>query len=151
VPPRRRRRLGAALAAVAVIAVAVFLLWPRKGSDPEAEILAVEQAWTQAYVHNDVAALDEILADNYRSIDPNGRVVTKADDLARTKTLHYDAFDTTDIQVRVWGDTAVVTGHSDIRGTNAGRAFAANIAFTDTLSRIDGRWRAVAAHVTRAR
>ena len=151
VPPRRRHRLGFAVAVIAIIAVAAILLWPRRASDPEAEILAVEQSWTQAYVHNDVAALDAILADNYRATDPSGRTVTKADDLERTKTLHYDVFDTTDIQVRVWGDTAVATGHSEIRGTNAGLPFAAKIAFTDTLARIDGRWRAVAAHVTRAR
>lgn len=107
----------------------------------------------QAYLDDDVAALDAILADNYTLTDGSGGVTTKADDLrnARTHHLHFDVYDNADVRVHVWGDTAVVTGHSTIRGNAAGRPFAHHISFTDTLARIDGRWRAVAAHVSRAR
>ncbi len=38
-----------------------------------------------------------------------------------------------------------------MRGTVAGRPFSNHIAFTDTLTRIAGRWRAVSAHVSKAR
>lgn len=155
--PRRttRRRFAlAAAAAVAVVAVAAlvtFVLWPRDTMDAKAEVLATEKAWMNAYLNNDVAALDEILADNYQSIDPAGRVRTKADDLARTKTRRYESYDTSDVQVRIWGNTAVVTGRSRVRGSDQGRTFEAEITFTDTLARIDGRWRAVSAHVTQVR
>jgi ketosteroid isomerase-like protein len=153
-PPLSRRRWLVAAAVAGALAAIVLLVWPRDdaAAGAEAEVLAVERAWMTAYRTNDSAALDRILADDYRLTDNSGHVRTKADDLARARTgeLHFDAYDLRDVAVRVWGDTAVVTGHAATRGTNAGRPFANDFAFTDTLARIDGRWRAVAAHVSRA-
>jgi ketosteroid isomerase-like protein len=152
--PRRKSRawiaVAAALAAVAIVAA---LAWPRGPAGGEAEVLGVERAWMAAYVHNDAEALDAILAPDYKLTDDTGNVVTKADDVsrARARTLHYDLYDTSDLHVRVWGDTAVVTGRAEVRGTSSDRPFATRFAFTDTLSRIDGRWRAVAAHVSHLR
>jgi ketosteroid isomerase-like protein len=155
VPPKkpRERWLVGALA-VGAVAIVLVTLWPRPAADArEAEVLAVEHAWMEAYLHDDAAALDAILANNYTLTDSTGGVSTKADDLANTRThrVHFDAYDTSEIHVRVWGDTAVVTGRSRIRGSASGRAFAHDITFTDTLAHIDGHWRAVAAHVSRTR
>jgi ketosteroid isomerase-like protein len=150
--PRERWLVGAL--AVAAVAIVLVMLWPRPGADArEAEVLAVEHAWMQAYLDDDVTALDSILANDYTLTDSTGGVSTKADDLAnaRTHRVHFDAYDTSDLHVRVWGDTAVVTGRSQIRGTARGHTFAHDITFTDTLAHIDGRWRAVAAHVSRTR
>jgi len=153
VPPRRARwKLAVIAAAVAV--VALLVVWPRgddDARDPVAEVVAAERAWMDAIRSNDATALDAILAHDYQLTDNSGRVHTRADDLARARagTMHFDAYDTTEVKVRVWGDTAVVTGRASTRGTNAGRPFANDFTFTDTLARIDGRWRAVAAHVSR--
>jgi ketosteroid isomerase-like protein len=138
---------------VAVVAMATYLVWPRAVPDREAEVRAVERAWTDAIVHNDVATLDQILAPEFRLTDSAGRVTTKADNLAgmRETPTKFETYDTTDLQVHVWGDTAVVTGRSVLRGTGVKGAFARDITFTDTLARIDGRWRAVAAHTSRTR
>ena len=154
-PPRkpRERWLVGALA-FGVVAVVLVTLWPRPAADArEAEVLAVEQRWMEAYLHDDAATLDSILANDYTLTDSTGGVTTKADDLANTRThrVHFDAYDNSDVRVRVWGDTAVVTGRSRISGNASGRSFAHDITFTDTLARIDGRWRAVAAHVSRTR
>ena len=146
------RRLALRSWAPAVIAVAAaiaaLLIWPRQ-STREIEVAAVEQAWMTAIVDHDVAALDAILAPDYTLTDGAGRVTTKAQDLAaaRTGRVHFDAYTSSDVEVRVTGDRAVVTGKSDLRGTNGGVAFAHAITFTDTFARIDGRWRAVAAQV----
>ena len=104
-----------------------------------------------AYRHNDADALDRILADDYRFTDSSGKTSTKADDLAlaRSHRVTFDAYDTSDLEVRVWGDTAIVTGRSVVRGAARGQPFVREFRFTDTLARIDGRWRAVAAHVSR--
>lgn len=152
-PPHTRRWL--AIAALGLAAALAISLRPRPetAAPEEAEVLAVEHAWMQAYLDNDVSALDSILASDYTLTDGAGGVTTKADDLrnARTHRVQFDAYDNSDVRVRVWGDTAVVTGKSMVRGNAAGRPFAQDIAFTDTLARIDGRWRAVAAHVSRVR
>lgn len=152
VPPRRRSwRLPLALAAIA--AVVVIALLAERGGDAAADVLATERAWIEALRANDAGALDAILADDYALIDDRGRRRTKADDLARARagTLHFDVYDARELTVRVWGDTAVVTGLGEVRGTSAGRAFASTFAFTDTFARADGRWRAVAAHVSQKR
>jgi ketosteroid isomerase-like protein len=145
----RVRKITLAVVAVAVALGALALL-PRSTTLSEAEVLVAEQAWAKAIAENDVAGLDAILADDYRSTDASGRVRTKADDLsrARAKTLRFDVYDSTNVRVRVWGDTAVVTGESALRGSHAGKPFATTILFTDTLARIDGRWRAVSAHIS---
>lgn len=153
IAPRRRARNVIGIATVAfafAIALALFA-WPRAtATDRDAEVLAVEHAWMTAYLHDDDKALDEILANDYRFTDASGRITTKTDELAtaRSHRVHYDAYDTTDLSVHVWGDTAVVTGRSKLRGNAAGKPFTRDLTFTDTLARIDGRWHAVAAHVS---
>ena len=155
VPPRKpRERWVVGALAFGVVTVVLVTLWPRSAADArEAEVLAVENAWMEAYLHDDVTALDAILANDYTLTDSTGGVSTKADDLAnaRSHRVHFDAYDNTDVRVRVWGDTAVVTGRSRISGNASGRPFAHDITFTDTLAHIDGRWRAVAAHISRTK
>jgi ketosteroid isomerase-like protein len=151
-PPHRRRVLVPALA-VALAAFAAYMVWPRAAPNREAEVLAVEREWTDAIVHNDVTALDAILAPDYKFTDSTGKITTKSEDLAGMREMpsRFDAYDTTDLQVRVWGDTAVITGRSVMRGSGAHGPFQHDITFTDTLARIDGRWRAVAAHASRTK
>ena len=150
--PTRRRRVIMPAFAIALAAFAAYMVWPRAASDRdrEAEVLAVEHAWTDAIVHNDVAALDAILAPDYKLTDGTGKVTTKSDSLAgmRERPPTFDAYDTSELQIRVWGDTAVVTGRSVMRGRGEKGPFMHDFTFTDTLTRIDGRWRAVAAHTS---
>lgn len=147
--PRRPIAVGFA-GAIAMLVVITMVVWPRP-VDRSAEVLTVTREWMDAYRHNDAAALDRILADDYKLTDAAGRISTKADDIAGARAKHVliDTYDTSDVHVRVWGDTAVVTGHSVVRGAARGEPFVHDFKFTDTLARIDGRWRAVAAHVSR--
>jgi len=149
--PRRMVRIGVAIAG-AIAAIALVVVIASGGRDREAEVLAVTREWMDAYRHNDADALERILADDYKLTDGAGHTSTKLDDLvaARSKLVRLDAYDTSNLRVRVWGDTAVVTGHSVVRGARRGEPFVRDFTFTDTLARIDGRWRAVAAHVTRS-
>jgi ketosteroid isomerase-like protein len=152
--PRVGRRAMIAAVGLAIAAIAAVLLWPRGGADPsEDEVLAVAREWMDAYRHNDAAALDRILANDYMLTDSRGNRTTKADDLAaaRAGSVHYDVYEPSDLRVRLYGDTAILTGKNRLRGTTDGKPFELEITFTDTLSRIDGRWRAVAAHVSRTR
>ena len=62
------------------------------------------------------------------------------------------AFHTLDEKARVHGDVAVVTGRLRVEGVAAGgQAYDAEVLFTDILARIDGQWRAVAAHASKAK
>jgi ketosteroid isomerase-like protein len=52
--------------------------------------------------------------------------------------------------VRLYGDTALVLGLTTVKGTSAGKPFAAALVFTDTLLKRGGRWVIVASHASPA-
>jgi ketosteroid isomerase-like protein len=58
------------------------------------------------------------------------------------------AFHTSDAKARIYGDTAIITGHLRVEGVAGGKPYDAEVRFTDILARIDGRWRAVGAHTS---
>jgi ketosteroid isomerase-like protein len=106
----------------------------------------------EAVRDKDVAALDHILADDYTYTDSRGRVSTKADSLrqARATGGRMKAFHTSEAKALVHGDVAVVTGRVRIEGESAGEPYDAEVRFSDVLARIDGRWRAIAAHASQS-
>jgi ketosteroid isomerase-like protein len=117
----------------------------------EEVVLRVQREWMEAVRDKDVAALDRILADDYTYTDARGRVSNKADNLqqARAGGGRMNAFHTSDAKARVYGDLAIVTGRLRVEGVASGRTYDSEVRFTDILARIDGRWRAVAAHASK--
>ena len=79
------------------------------------EIEGLELEWRQAQLTNDIPEVDRLLADDYLGISANGTLETKADELAsrRGGSLHITQLDLSDIKVRIYGDTAVVTSRAD--------------------------------------
>jgi hypothetical protein len=48
----------------------------------EEEIIAVEQAWAKAHLNLDLDALKNILSDQYRQVQADGKVIGKGELLA---------------------------------------------------------------------
>lgn len=118
------------------------------------KILQLESEWCGAFQRGDAAAIAAALADDYTLTDSRGVITTKADDLedAKTGKMHYDIFENEDMKVRTYGGaTAIVTGKTKVKGTAEGKPVDVLVQFTDTLVKIDGRWRLVAGHVSRLR
>jgi ketosteroid isomerase-like protein len=154
---RSRRSIFAGLALAAALA-ASLAVWPRD-APPAATahsatdvdvVLRVQREWMEAIRDKDVAALDRILADDYTYTDSRGRVSGKADSLrqARAAGGRMKAFHTAETKAQVHGDLAVVTGRLRIEGESGGETYDTEVRFTDILARIDGQWRAVAAHAS---
>ena len=156
------RRIFAGLAVAAAIAVG-FAVSRRHSSSAtsapaaldareEQAVLRVQREWMEAVRDKDAAALDRILADDYTYTDSRGGVTNKADSLRQTRNPneHMKAFHTSEETARVYGDVAIVTGRLRVEGVAGGQSYDAEVRFTDILARIDGRWRAVAAHASRA-
>lgn len=156
------RRIFAGLAVAAAIAVGFAVARrepPSARSAPaaldareEQAVLRVQREWMEAVRDKDAAALDRILADDYTYTDSRGGVTNKADSLRQTRNQNdqMKAFHTSEEAARVYGDVAIVTGRLRVEGTASGVPYDAEVRFTDILARIDGRWRAVAAHASRA-
>jgi ketosteroid isomerase-like protein len=118
-------------------------------SDPARQgLIDAENHWVDALVKSDIATLDAIFADTYVDTDEHSHRGTKEDVLSVLKAgdLKLESIKLSDMQVRLYGDAAVVIGSAAQAGTFLGRPLAAKIIFTDTFVKQNGKWRAVASH-----
>lgn len=116
-------------------------------SKEEQELVQLERDFAQAALHSDVDMMDRYTAADFVGIDGNGREITKAQILARfhapqgeIASLRHD-----DIKVRVFGDSAVATARTVVKGKAAGQDFAGEYPYMRVWIKRDGRWQAVAA------
>jgi ketosteroid isomerase-like protein len=72
----------------------------------------LEHDWSQASLKRDLAILEKIMADDWVSIDFQGRSVTKSETIANLKSglPATQAAGIGEMKVRVFGDSAIVTG-----------------------------------------
>ena len=88
-------------------------------------LLALEKRWDDAIASKDIATLEGVLDPEFLFIDVDGSVTTRAGMLAtiRSPKLVIEPFLTRDVQVRVFGRTAVLTGWFEQNGSYDGRRF----------------------------
>ena len=117
----------------------------------EQELIKLEKDRAQAAVRADTAFLDQNTADDYTFITPRGVLTTKAQMLAAFKSgeTKLQSYDLDDLQVRVYGDTAVVTGRSTQKGQAQGQDATGQYRFTRVYVKHNGRWQSVAFQSTR--
>jgi ketosteroid isomerase-like protein len=115
------------------------------------EIEGLEADWRQAQLTNNVSVVDRLLADDYLGISSNGTLETKADELARRRSgaLRITHLDLSDIKVRIYGDTAVVTSKADLVGRSGDRDISGRFRYTRVYSNRDGQWRIVSFEASR--
>lgn len=89
----------------------------------EQEIRRLEREWFDSYVRGDRTAFDRIVADDAVMTYGNGKVGSKSEAIAEIKAPADSSYSLTsdDVQVRVYGDTAIVTGRVTESGTFNGR------------------------------
>jgi ketosteroid isomerase-like protein len=116
----------------------------------EDEVRRIEIEWGDAFERRDMATLDHLMADEYILTDPLGNVRTKAESLAAIKTseLLFESTNSDDVNVRINGDTAVVTGRSTFKGRYRGWSMTGQYQYTDVLVKRHGSWKAVSSHIT---
>jgi hypothetical protein len=76
------------------------------------ELERLETVWNEAHERGDADALQALWADDLEINVPRMPVMTKTDALsfARSGRMKFSRYATSDIRVRVYGDTAVVSG-----------------------------------------
>jgi ketosteroid isomerase-like protein len=142
-------------------ALAVFLLlalchaaWalPRhEKGEIHKEIEALEQQWRQAIVTNNVTEMGRLLADDYIGITSNGTIETKPEavDQQRAGTIRITKLDVSDMKIRVYGDTAVVTSRADLAGTNGATDISGEYRYTRVYNLRLGQWKIVSFEASR--
>jgi len=127
-----------------------YVLKPRMS--PDQELIKLENEWADALVKRDVAFLDRVLTEDYMATDPDASVSTKAQTLAALKSSEdvISSMVVDDMKVRVYGDTAVVTGRATSQKTVKGKDVSGQNRWTDVwVKDYAGRWQCVAGHSSR--
>ena len=110
-------------------------------------VAALDTKYQAAVKSNDVATMDQILADDFVLVTGRGKVFSKADliESARKKEVTYERQDEEPgtQKVRVWGDTAVVTALLWIKAVQGGKPADYKLWFSDTYARTPTGWRYV--------
>src|SRR5436189_5825870 len=89
----------------------------------EETIRKLDNERIQAQIHADATALDRIYAADFIGVGPSGRVRTKPQVISdfTSGDLKFQSITTDNVQVRVYGDTAVEIGRSTMIGQDKGQ------------------------------
>jgi ketosteroid isomerase-like protein len=125
-----------------------------KGSPQEIrdDLIRIEREIGRANLECDFKYFDQIEADDFVFTDASGSLSTKKEDLAGEKDCRKFAgsYDLDQTEVRLYGNTAVVTSRVTIAGTGRdGKPVNRRSRFTDVFVWRDGRWQIVAGHSSR--
>ena len=114
------------------------------------EIIEMERQAREASLRRDPDFPQRALAEDYVAITPLGQVTTKQDTVSARKSgqLKYDTINVTDMVVRIYGDTAVVTARADVKGHQLGEDFSGPYRYTRVWVRRTGHWQAVSYQAT---
>jgi uncharacterized protein (TIGR02246 family) len=114
----------------------------------EEAIKKLDNERIQAQIHADATALDRIYAADFIGVGPSGTLRTKPQEISdfTSGDLKFQSITTDDVQVRVYGNTAVETGRSTMNGQDKGKTVPRDTRFTRVWVKQQGRWRLVANH-----
>jgi len=134
---------------VLVIAVAFLLAQPAALAQPSTDEQAVEgayKAYVAAWKIKDIAALQNLISDDYMAVNFENKVSNKENEIATAKSdAAWDAMDVDEIHARIFGDFAIASGFISAQGRKAdGSSFRAKVRFLAALAKRNGKWQLVA-------
>ena len=127
------------LASYAVAGLADDALESAPVSAAEAELIALDEAWIDAEVRGDRAALERILHEEFLATYPSGRTVDRAtfiDDVLKNDIAPFVVIHES---IRVHGDTALIIDVSE----------SGNTKYTWVAVRTSGQWRVISETFTK--
>lgn len=137
----------------AIIVIIAALPAAGLSASSEAEIVATQEEARQALLRGDVSTLDTLWGDEFTSITATGQVRTKAQMLEAFKTgqMKYISLEYDELRIRVYGNTAVMTGRARGAGVRNGMQLPASphgTRFTQVFVKRRGGWKLVAHQAT---
>jgi len=114
-------------------------------TDDTKELLQIDTDLLKAYVNQDLSVRDRYLADEFVGVDSSGSLYRKQQDMQELKdgTFALKSFRTEGVQVRFFGDSAIVTGRNTATSVYKGTEQTDTIRYADTFLKRDGRWQLV--------
>ena len=117
-----------------------------RASKTEKIIQGLEARRFKAMVEADVATLDSLLAPDLSYSHSSGWTQTKTEfmDSLRHGELKYAEIQPNVLEVRVYGNTALVTGRASVKVKSRGQDVNNELRFLDVYVKRQGRWQMVA-------
>lgn len=106
--------------------------------------------WDKAIIRKDRAAIESNMADDFRQIDGGGNVETKAsfvDDLMSAE-LQIEPYTVEDFDVRIYGNTALISGRTRMTGRFQGKPFNSHYRYIDIYVRRGEQWKIVSVQIS---
>jgi ketosteroid isomerase-like protein len=112
----------------------------------EQQIIRLRKELAAAELRGDVSFLQDLFADEYTHLHADGRLETKTEYLNRFKSgsRKYQLNEVQDIQVRLYGTTAVVLSRGHTKSTNDGSPRDVQNQFMEVWVRQGAKWQVVA-------
>jgi hypothetical protein len=135
------------LLAVALFALAVTL---RAEGDDAEELRRLDRELCVATWTGDPLWFEQNVADDYVLITPNGTTRTRRDVISELATpgMKMDPFEPIEVQVRIYGDSAIVVGRMLQRFTLGRVRYTNDLRYTDVYVKRKGRWVLVSGHAS---
>ena len=101
---------------------------------------AIRKGGTEAAV-----TYDKLLTDDFVRINPDGVALSKTDiqDGYRSGKTKFDLLEDSDVKIRIYGHTAVVTGVTTEKGIRLGASFSDKARWTRVFVKQNGIWQCV--------
>ncbi|WP_426341612.1 nuclear transport factor 2 family protein [Pseudoduganella sp. S-14] len=114
------------------------------------QLVRQADAWDKAIIHKDRAAISDNMAEDFRQISARGDVAGKAAflDAIMSSKLVINPYDVEDMDIRFYGDVALVSGRTRMTGSYDGKPFGSHYRYIDVYVRKDGKWRVASVQIT---
>jgi ketosteroid isomerase-like protein len=135
--------LSAAAAAPALVG------WKTSVATPDLD--AAIRAYDEATIHNDVAALAQLVCNDYTLVNSDSTLQDKSSYLEDFKVPGFklDPYVLKEPVRRIWGDTALVAGLVQLSWTLKSEHHARLLRIAHVWTKMEGRWRLAYTQLTR--
>jgi uncharacterized protein (TIGR02246 family) len=135
---------------VGLLLISVTLTQAQQSKADNEELAKLETAWNEAHLKGDAAVLAQLWEDSLVVTVPGMAPMNKSASLAvwRSGQFKFDKYETSEIDIRVYGDAAVVTGRLLRTRTFNGRTADDNWRFTKMYIKQRGQWKVIAYHAS---
>ncbi|HKV35093.1 MAG TPA: nuclear transport factor 2 family protein [Pyrinomonadaceae bacterium] len=131
---------------VALLLTITPVAFSQTSKKTERELIEANREYDEALVRGDVTILERLYSEEFVYTTPDGEVRDKAQQLAfmRTGDLRLESGQSDDVRVRIYGNTAVMTGRFTATGKFRDKSIDIRERYTAVWVKKAGRWRLVA-------
>ncbi len=120
-------------------------------SDARQEIKALQGQLVQAILKGDTSVMEKYYADDYVAIHGDGKMTTKAEEIANFKSgeTKYESITVREAKIRMYGNTAVVNALATIKTVVNGKPYTGDVRNTRVWVKQNDAWTLVVFQATR--